>query len=155
MAKVPKNRTRGKAGGTEQLSDLQKHILLWLLEKQEEIEKEGTDDVRVEFSRKGIKWGKHFFKSNRNKKFDRGNKSDSSKLSTSLRNLEKRRLVMRFPQPKQGNSQRTSHVKLNNEGISVAEEYRGDSRGWKEKRQAESQRRKQYKMTTEDMLEGW
>jgi DNA-binding MarR family transcriptional regulator len=90
---------------------------------------------------------------NRNKKFDRGNKSDSSKLSTSLRNLEKRKLVVRFPQPKQGNSQRTSHVKLTDDGRNAGIQYRNDPRSWKDKRLEISQWRKRAALDRKTMEE--
>lgn len=129
ITRASKPNTRGKAKKHTQLSWLQNHILLWLLNKQEEIESLGNDnEIRV-MRTLGVPWASNDFWKDHDFLFESGN-NVASTISNSLRNLdEKRRLIKRFDTTAgRGNKRRTSHVLLTDSGMLVAKAFREDPR---------------------------
>lgn len=121
---------------TSQVGAVQNAILEWLLTQEEKIEASGTEKEKLELAGWGVPWNVALFCKSCERACRSDGYPDSSKISTSLSQLEvKKRLIERH-------GSRTSHVKLTELGRKHAEAKRADPRTWQEKRAEETARRR-------------
>ncbi len=113
---------------TSQLGVIQNAILEWLLTREQQIELNGTEKEKLVLAARGVPWNVALFCKSCRRACRADDYPDSSKISTSLKQLEmKKRLVERH-------GSRTSHVKLTGAGRRHAEAKRTDLRTWQEKK---------------------
>ena len=133
---TPRKVRQKRVPPTSQIGAVQNPLLEWLLTREEEISTTGTDHEKLVLEARGVPWNVKQFCRSCPKAYKVDGSPDSSKISTSLKQLEvKKRFVTCY-------GKRTSHVKLTEKGREQALAKRADPRTWQEKRAEATARRR-------------
>lgn len=144
---------RGRASATTQLGAKQCAILDWLLTRETEIQATGDEQQKLILEARGVPWNVKALCKAHPDFYKPDGTPDRSRASTSLKQLEQRRLVKTDGERNKhiilddGNEikvagQRIRHVALTDAGCKLAQARREDPRTWQEKRLEEKARRR-------------
>lgn len=106
-----KQKKRGLATAGGGLSQLQRKLLIWLCEQEDEMEASHVAAIRKEHHTKGVRWhAKRFFD-------DAPTRSQEGSVSRTLARLAQRGLITRYDSTEgEGRKPNTTHIKLTKRG---------------------------------------